>query len=338
MARNSRIRILICGFPGRYRRRAGTVLVFLVAAVAIVTVMVQNLLQTQDDVTMASSVAAEAAIADALALSGIEIMACLGDYSGPPDDGLKFLENRRREFAMYAGSVPPISPTSSFQAMFGITTGPAAQDYIPPLEYPAIRDVALNSVPLRRNSPIKRDNDIRLGIQYPNLPGGVPPSWPTPGVPSLQYLIVPYSSTPPSILPRDNFLPLTSDSFYSTDGTTAHPGWPDLVIRAVQPNPGSTSVLAWWGPENVDDSDREPDDSTTQQRTIKIPPPSFIIPVDVPRSTTTAYRGFIYGWYARRPGSGTDYYMTSGRVRLVYRFGGSETLGPEVAISKTQIR
>ncbi|MBI4872501.1 MAG: hypothetical protein HY814_13155 [Candidatus Riflebacteria bacterium] len=141
-------------------KRHGTILIFFIAAMAIVSVLVVSLLKTQAEQATGVSVAEARLIADTLALSGIEIMATIDD-KGPSAE----LTNRYRSF--------PDANQYGFGRLFGLDSSPVQNLlYMPPLEYPAIRGVAMR-FPTEDVPGVAFNNDIRLMNVLCGLPVNV---------------------------------------------------------------------------------------------------------------------------------------------------------------------
>ncbi len=329
--------------PNR-RNTAGTILVFLLATMTIVTVLLRSLVRIGEAPGALGSARELSIISEAAALSGVELLTSIASYTATYE-GPEFLDKRVRRLT----SGTPYSLTNTF----GLPTGAGSTNYLPPVDFPALKDIAVRELPT--NTATIFDNDIRLpSDRATSLPAAA--TYSIVSGTTFQYP----SGTESAILPNTGFWPQIGDRTYDASGTISPSALPDLRIKAICQVDG-TAALPWWGPINDPNGlsqtpklympstqvvvGENPDTVTPTIATPsrKMPAPSLIFVRDLPPipGTSGKLRAFTYAWNVLSeslPASRT-YYMTSGRVRVVNLIpGGGETLGSEVMVSYTQIR
>ncbi|MBI4870427.1 MAG: hypothetical protein HY814_02545 [Candidatus Riflebacteria bacterium] len=288
----------------------------------IVSVLLVTLVKSQSDQDTTVTAEELRVMADALSLSGIELMmTCVQTES--TDLGLTFLKSRER-------SLPPTAPYS-LSGMFGFTTGtPRALMYTPPLEYPPLRSIALRYAPTDRPG-ITYESDLRL---FRN-PTAVTQTLSVGTFVSLAGTTA-AGNNGPAILPRPDCRPRNPDnSNYPTGSGTVNGAGAGLRIDAF-----GNDDLGWIGPVNLSPTCL-PNTAmiTGVPGSQKLPPPSFIVARDLPDVGSPVYRCFIYCWALRSGMNPPGYYwMSSGRIREVLGTGPSEALRTELVVGSTQIR
>jgi hypothetical protein len=313
--------------PLSQNRRTGTVLLFFLAAMVVVSTYVTTMLRSQADTASGVSTDELRLVADTMALSGIELMATIAGNAA--EGGPTFLSDRERSLG--------VSTPYSLDRLFSFPTGVPGTYYVPPLEYPPLKDVALNITPTNQ-PPYIQDTDILL----------LNASEPT-RIPASNYYLIMEPTRPPSgfagpsILPNDLFAPLSSDGTnYTTPGCVndgSHWRIPAL-------EPGACNVrLGWYGDKNgAGYLPVTASRYTGYTGCQKMRPPSFVLGRTHQAAFGATYRTFLYAWYVQSNAIAPPaperqwYYMTSGRVREIRNASGTIGLGPEVAVSNTQLR
>lgn len=332
--------------PNR-RNTAGTILVFLLATMTIVTVLLRSLVRIGEAPGALGSARELSIISEAAALSGVELLTSIASYTATYE-GPEFLDKRVRRLT----SGTPYSLTNTF----GLPTGANSLGYLPPVDFPALKDIAVRDQPT--NTATVFDNDIRLpSSTATSLPA--PATYSTVPGTSFQYP----SGVESAILPNTGFWPQIGDQTYDASGTISPTVSTNLRIKAIcKVDTNGTGALPWWGPINdpnaltqttplympptrvvVGENPDGPPATPVPLASQKMPAPSLIFVRDLPPipGTSGRLRAFTYAWNILSeslPASRT-YYMTSGRVRVVNLIpGGGESLGSEVMVSYTQIR
>lgn len=321
--------------------RRGTILIFFLAAMAIIGVYVTALTRAQSDQMSGASAGELRLVAEATALSGIEIMVTIAENT--TENGPQFLSARERELTT--------GTPYSMSRLFGLPTGLSGTYCLPPIEYPPLKDIALTVVPTNQ-PPTIADTDILLlnNKNTVNLPAsnyyfvlGATASPPLPATPDFNG---------PAILPAAGYQPPQTDNTnYSAAKGCDKSGSSNWRIAALEPK-HCNDPIGWYGDENQSGTylpvtaDRFTGHGGYAGWTgrTKMTPPSFVVGRDFTVGGAASYRCFLYAWYVHSPAglAAPDrlaYYMTSGRVRTVLRPSGAPiSLGTEVAVSNTQLR